>query len=158
MRSSKFKVSQASSLTRLKRKKQIPKTCGQAFLSESKKGADRQKNTSTMKKIILFVSSIICTITLNAQNLNVELFDQYVRADARYSGSWTYVGPDGSEYALLGAFSGLAAYSIDNAPVTEVGFIAGPESNWREITVVDNHAYVTTEGSAHSFIEDHPVH
>lgn len=100
-----------------------------------------------MKKTILLITSVICTITLNAQNLNVELFDQYLRADVRYSGSWTYVAPDGSEYALLGAFSGLAAYSIDNSPVTEVGFVAGPGNNWREITVVGDHAYVTTEGT-----------
>lgn len=85
--------------------------------------------------------------SLFSQNLNVELFDVVNRGDQRYSGSWSYIAPDGKEYALLGAYSGLAAYAIDDAPVTEVGFVAGPGSNWREITVVKDHAYVTTEGS-----------
>jgi len=84
---------------------------------------------------------------LLAQNLNVELLDVANRGDERYSGSWTYVGADGAEYALVGAKTGLAAYSIDEVPITEVGFVPGPESNWREITVVKDHAYITTEGT-----------
>ncbi len=100
-----------------------------------------------MKKtlITIFIASLFGS--LFSQSLNVELFDVVNRGDQRYSGSWSYTAPDGKEYALLGAYSGLAAYSIDDAPVTEVGFVAGPGSNWREITVVKDHAYVTTEGS-----------
>lgn len=85
----------------------------------------------------------------NAQSaLNVELFGQIQRSDARYSGSWSYIAPDGSEYALLGAATGTAAYSIDDPnDIVELGFVPGPTSNWREITVIGQHAYVTTEGS-----------
>jgi len=99
-----------------------------------------------MQKIISIILLMSIINILLAQNLNVELFDLANRGDERYSGSWTYVAPDGAEYALVGAATGLAAYSIDQAPITEVGFVPGPESNWREITVVKNHAYVTTEG------------
>ncbi|MFK7933648.1 MAG: choice-of-anchor B family protein [Saprospiraceae bacterium] len=85
---------------------------------------------------------------LTAQDaLNVELFDQTQREDTRYSGSWSYIAPDGSEYALLGARTGTAIYTIDNQPVTELAFIPGGASNWREITVINDFAYVTTEAS-----------
>lgn len=100
-----------------------------------------------MQKIIFTTLLMSIVNILLAQNLNIELFDVANRGDERYSGSWTYVGADGAEYALVGAKTGLAAYSIDEVPITEVGFIGGPESNWREITVVKDHAYVTTEGT-----------
>ncbi len=100
-----------------------------------------------MQKTICTILVMSIVNILLAQNLNVELFDVANRGDTRYSGSWTYVGADGAEYALVGARTGLAAYSIDNAPITEVGFVPGPGSNWREITVVKDHAYVTTEGT-----------
>ena len=94
------------------------------------------------------------TLLLSAQDaLNVELFGQFNRGDLRYSGSWSYIAPDGSEYALIGAKSGLAVYSIDDASdIQELGFIPGPATNWREITVLDQHAYVTTDvqGTGHS--------
>ncbi len=95
--------------------------------------------------ILFFLSSYNALIAQQA--LNVTLFDQYHRGDERYSGSWAYIAPNGSEYALLGAKTGTAIYTIDNAPIQEVAFIPGPSSNWREITVVGQHAYVTTEGS-----------
>lgn len=80
--------------------------------------------------------------------LNVDLLGEVNRGDSRYSGSWSYVDADGNEYALIGARTGLAAYSIDDpSNMIELGFVPGPESNWREIMVLGNHAYVTTEGS-----------
>jgi len=100
-----------------------------------------------MQKIIFTLLLMNVLSVSFAQNLNVELFDVANRGDQRYSGSWTYVGANGAEYALVGAYTGLAAYSIDEAPITEVGFVGGPGSNWREITVVKDHAYVTTEGT-----------
>jgi len=100
-----------------------------------------------MKKIIVTLLIPGLFGSLFSQSLNVELFDVVNRGDQRYSGSWSYIAPDGKEYALLGAYSDLVAYCIDDVPVTEVGFVSGPGSNWREITVVKDHAYVTTEGS-----------
>jgi choice-of-anchor B domain-containing protein len=88
---------------------------------------------------------------LSAQTaLNMELFSQFNRGDTRYSGSWAYIDSQGNEYALLGAKTGTAAYSIDEVVMSELGFVGGPESNWREITVIGNHAYVTTEGNSDS--------
>ena len=99
-----------------------------------------------MKKIFPFFF-LLCSLSLAAQNImNVELFGQFNRGDERYSGSWAYTAPDGSEYALIGAKTGTAVYSIDDADdITELGFIPGPATNWREITVIDQHAYVVTD-------------
>ncbi len=99
---------------------------------------------------ILFLLSISLT-SLAQESLNVELFGLVNRGDERYSGSWSYIGADGSEYALIGAKSGLAVYSIDDPlAIEELGFVSGPSSNWREITVLGDYAYVTTEGPSDS--------
>ncbi|MCB0581285.1 MAG: choice-of-anchor B family protein [Phaeodactylibacter sp.] len=88
-------------------------------------------------------------LSLPAQeSLNVELFAQYNRGDGRASGSWSYVAPDGSEYAVLGAQTGTAIVKIDDPEdIREAGFVPGYSSNWREVIVVGGHAYVVTEGS-----------
>ena len=96
----------------------------------------------------LFISVFLPILAFSQDRENVSLFGQFHRGEARYSGSWVYVDlKSRAEYALLGTKTGTAIYSIDNQPVREVGFIEGPPSNWREITVLGDYAYVTTEGS-----------
>jgi len=97
-----------------------------------------------------FLLCFTCLTYCTAQDaLNIDLFGQFHRGDIRYSGSWAYIDGDGNEYALLGTRTGVAAYTIDDQfAIEEVGFIPGPESNWREITVIDGFAYVTSEGSS----------
>lgn len=94
------------------------------------------------------------TFLMSAQDaLNVELFGLVNRGDERYSGCWSYVSPDGSEYALIGAKTGTAIYPIDDPDnIVELDFVPGPETNWREITVLGEHAYVVTDvtGTNHS--------
>ncbi|MBK8566364.1 MAG: choice-of-anchor B family protein [Saprospiraceae bacterium] len=81
-------------------------------------------------------------------SLNVQLVGQYNRGDTRYSGSWAYIAQDGKEYALLGAKTGTVAYCItESCSIEEKGFVSGPETNWREITVIGHHAFVTTDVS-----------
>jgi choice-of-anchor B domain-containing protein len=101
-------------------------------------------------RIIIFLCIISAGLLPAQTALNMELFSQFNRGDTRYSGSWAYIDSQGNEYALLGARTGTAAYSIDDAMMTELGFISGPISNWREITVIGDKAYVTTEGSSDS--------
>jgi choice-of-anchor B domain-containing protein len=100
-----------------------------------------------MRIITLLLLLAIPMPAFNQSSLNLDLFAQYDRGDERYSGSWVYVDAAGSEYALLGAKTGTAIYAIDEAPLEELAFIPGPSSNWREITVIGDHAFVTTEGS-----------
>ena len=90
---------------------------------------------------------VFCASILGQKAKNVELFGKFDRGDDRYSGCWIYNGPNGDEYALLGTTSGTAIYSMnDSKNIEELAFIPGPYSNWREITVLEHHAYVVTEG------------
>ncbi|MBK6905166.1 MAG: choice-of-anchor B family protein [Saprospirales bacterium] len=96
---------------------------------------------------LIFFFWFLSFAPLYGQNAwNMELLWEYNRGDERYSGSWCYAAPDGQEYALLGAKTGTAIYRLEE-PFSEVGFIPGPVSNWREITVVGHQAYVVTEGT-----------
>jgi choice-of-anchor B domain-containing protein len=98
--------------------------------------------------LTLLMIPFLCLPLLAQNSQNVSLFGQFHRGDIRYSGSWTYTNFNSrTEYALLGTRTGTAIYAIDNQPVQELAFIAGPASNWREITVLGSYAYVVTEGS-----------
>ena len=102
-----------------------------------------------MRKIhlipILFFISLTC---FGQDNWNVTLLGQGMTNDIRYSGSWAYIAPDDSEYALIGARSGLAVFPIDDpANLEMVGWVPGPVTNWREITVLGQHAFVVTDVS-----------
>ncbi|MCI4647559.1 MAG: hypothetical protein MRY85_05065, partial [Phaeodactylibacter sp.] len=101
-------------------------------------------------RLVTFACLLFFPSFFHAQDaLNVSLCGQYNPGDGRASGSWSYVGADGTEYALLGAQTGTAVVEIGtNGDLTERAFIPGPPSNWREITVVGDHAYVVTEGGA----------
>jgi len=101
-------------------------------------------------RLLTFACLLLLYTFAGAQDaLNVNLFGQYNPGDGRASGSWSYVGANGTEYALLGAQTGTAVVEISsNGDLTERAFIPGPPSNWREITVVGDHAYVVTEGNA----------
>ena len=95
----------------------------------------------------LFIFTFL-SIVLSAQvSQNVELLKQFDRGSNAYSGSWIYTNDQGEEYGLVGSNSGVAAYPLEEGNNQEVGFVMGPTSRWREITVIKDHAYVTTEGN-----------
>ena len=65
-----------------------------------------------------------------------------------YSALWGYVAPNGREYAILGCATGTAFFDVtDSANIVEVGFISGPTSNWREMKVFSNYAYIVSEAN-----------
>lgn len=93
-------------------------------------------------------SLLFAYVSVAQESLNVSLYAQYNPGDGRASGSWYYAGPDGKEYAILGAQTGTAVVHIKGPNnLEEVAFIPGYSSNWREVTVVGQQAYVVTEGS-----------
>ncbi|MBT8194834.1 MAG: choice-of-anchor B family protein, partial [Bacteroidia bacterium] len=103
-------------------------------------------------KLKLIITAIICCLTLN--NLysqiseNISLFGQLDPEPIRYSGSFGYIDSLGNEYALLGAHDHLFVISIDDSTNIHVlDSVAGPGSNWREIAVIGETAFVVTEGS-----------
>lgn len=69
---------------------------------------------------------------------------------AGYSNIWGYTSPQGREYALLGANTGLSIVDITvPRQLVEVAFVpgAGP-SSWREIKTWSHYAYVVSEATA----------
>lgn len=96
------------------------------------------------------------TGTLTAQEpvtpktYNTTLFDALdpsppVSPYERYSALWGYTAPDGREYALLGGAAGTHIIDITEKPITEVAFIPGPVSPWREMKTYSHYAYVVNE-------------
>jgi len=99
--------------------------------------------------LLLSIAILLTSRVSTAQpSLNLELLFQIDRGDGRYSGCWYYADSLGREYALLGAKTGLAVILIDHPNVpSEVDFVPGPVTNWREVTVVGDFAYVVTDVS-----------
>ena len=75
-----------------------------------------------------------------------------------YSACWSYIHPDGREYAVIGvgdghcdggsSSEGTAIYNVTNPAAPHlVGFIPGPPSIWREMKQYRNWIYVVTEGT-----------
>ena len=59
---------------------------------------------------------------------------------------WGYASPDGSEYALVGTQTGLSIVSLANpANPTELFFIAGDQTSWRDIKTWETYAYVVCD-------------
>jgi choice-of-anchor B domain-containing protein len=99
----------------------------------------------------LFFSVLVLTsvpgTSIAQTSFNVSLFGTLNPVPIRYSGSWGYTAPGGAEYALLGGFQGTHIIAIDDSTdIHQIDFVDGQDSNWREITVIGDHAYVVTEG------------
>ncbi len=96
-----------------------------------------------MKKLCLLLFTVIFTLPLAAQ-LNMTLRAE-VDFPQRLNDIWGYEN-NGREYALVGTTTGIAIFDItDPDNPEEKGFLSGPESNWRDIKVIDTYAYVTNE-------------
>lgn len=64
------------------------------------------------------------------------------------SSLWGYTAPNGTEYAIVGSCDGTSIVSLaDLNTMTEVAFIPGTQSIWREVKTWRNYAYVTTEAN-----------
>lgn len=99
-------------------------------------------------KLKLLFASVAFTTIVTAQNLNVKFRSQFKFASGvSCSNICGYVDKTGKEYALVGTSKGMSIVDISNPDKpAEVKAITGPESQWREIKVKGNYAYVTTEG------------
>ncbi len=95
----------------------------------------------------LFIFTCLAYVLPAQVSQNVELLKQFDRGSNAYSGSWIYTNDQGEEYGLVGSNSGVAVYPLEEGNNQELGFVMGPTSRWREITVIKDHAYVTTEGN-----------
>ncbi len=97
-----------------------------------------------MKRSITLVMLCIASISTFAQ-LNLEYVGN-ITYDQILSDIWGYVAPDDTEYGIVGVFDGVSVVSIaDPANPTEVDFVPGANSGWRDIKTWKDFAYVINE-------------
>ncbi|MCH8903156.1 MAG: choice-of-anchor B family protein [Bacteroidetes bacterium] len=102
-----------------------------------------------LRYTVTFILIICFGLSSQAQtSLNVSLFGQLDPEPIHYAGCWGYTDSSGAEYALIGAYTGTSIIAIDDSlNIYEVDFVTGPSNNWREMTVINDFAYVVSEGS-----------
>jgi len=97
-----------------------------------------------MKKTLLLLSFFL-SATFSFAQLNVSYVGN-LEYNVDLNDIWGYKAPDGTEYALVGATNGFSIVSLADATnPTEVAFIPGDNSVWRDIKVWEDFAYVTTD-------------
>jgi choice-of-anchor B domain-containing protein len=95
-----------------------------------------------------FLAAFALAASVVAQGTNCALIGT-LNQHTPYNDIWGYVAPNGKEYALLGATTGLSVVdcSVPSAPV-ERGFFPWATSIWRDIRTYSHYAYVSSEGGA----------
>ncbi len=95
----------------------------------------------------------ITTLLLSAFALSVfaqlnVTFKGNVTYNEEVTDVWGYVTPAGDEYALVGAIGGVSIVDLsDPENPTEVFYVAGVASGWRDIKTWGEYAFVTNETS-----------
>ncbi len=94
----------------------------------------------------LLLSLSLCWLSLTAfGQLNMTLLS-HVQYNANGNDIWGWVAPDSTEYAIMGLVNGVSIVSLaDPSNATEVAFIPGQNSTWRDIKTWGHYAYVTTD-------------
>lgn len=100
-----------------------------------------------MKKIfLLFLLILNTSISIQAQ-LNVALEGQ-LNYPQKMSDVWGYTDALGNEYALAGKKNGVVILDISPPTTpTELHFISGVNTSWRDIKTYGNYAYVINEAA-----------
>lgn len=113
-----------------------------------------------MKKLLLFATFIILHSTfviyeVRAQSKNMNLMDTLHYTFGSANDIWGYVDTVGTEYALVGLTTGLSVVELsDPLSPTQVAFLPGPQSTWRDIKTWSHYAYVTNESDSGLLIVD----
>ncbi|MCG8331993.1 MAG: choice-of-anchor B family protein [Chitinophagales bacterium] len=95
----------------------------------------------------IFLFTLAFCFSAKAQ-LNMELLSQ-VQYNEDLNDVWGWADPEtGIEYAIVGLRNGTSIVSLeDPTNATQVAYIPGPSSTWRDIKTWGNYAYVTNETS-----------
>lgn len=101
-----------------------------------------------MKKILITGLLISCTLQVMAQSRAVTFLGQHTY-NTGINDVWGYADTaNNKEYALVGVNDGLSIVDVTNAATpTEVEFVSGPSSIWRDMKTWDHYAY-----TVHDFI------
>jgi choice-of-anchor B domain-containing protein len=101
-----------------------------------------------MKKIILSLTFylLLAITTIYAQK-NLSLLGSLNFPGQSLSGVWHYNDTTGKEYALIGAFNGIAIVDITNPTnPQQIIQLPGVGSTWHEVKVIGDYAYAVSEG------------
>ena len=99
-----------------------------------------------MKTRLLFAFSLLLSVSTFGQ-LNMT-YQGNITYDEELSDIWGYVAPDSTEYALVGVYNGVSIVDVsDPENPTELFFLDGVNSGWRDIKTWGEHAYVSNETS-----------
>lgn len=98
-----------------------------------------------MKKPLLLLLAVLSCSILFGQ-LNMQLLSK-ISYNEDLSDVWGWVDEDtGTEYAIVGLRNGVSIVSLeDPSNATELFYIPGPSSTWRDIKTWGDFAYVTNE-------------
>ncbi len=97
-----------------------------------------------MKSIITLLCFFFFSISLFSQ-LNMTLRGQ-VEYTQQLNDIWGYADDQGNEYALVGAFNGVSIVNVtDPDAPSEVAYLPGVGSMWRDLKTWGTNAYVTNE-------------
>ena len=113
-----------------------------------------------MKKIFLLLISFLPFFSISQSNYNLTLVGEFdwsgLSYDSEGSDIWGWRNTStGVEYALVGLNSGFSVVELSNPQnPTEVFFIPGANTTWRDIKTWENYAYVTNEGGDGLLIVD----
>lgn len=104
-----------------------------------------------MKNLLSCFLIIFTALNVNAQGVNIDLLSQ-VDYESLHNTAlndvWGYVDEDGNEYALVGAQKGVSVVDVtDPQNPTEIYWLPGSNSVWRDLKVNGDYAYITTEGN-----------
>ena len=98
-----------------------------------------------MKHLLLLTISLSFLILKSQQNLNMALKGNLTYPGKDLSDIWGYADSSGNEYALVGVYDGTSIVSLTGSP-TELFFIPGASTIWRDLKTHEHYAYVTNEG------------
>ncbi|MEY3160264.1 MAG: hypothetical protein RIT25_255 [Planctomycetota bacterium] len=96
--------------------------------------------------VLLTVAALALPAAAQTRNcVLLGTFNQY----AAYNDVWGYVAPNGKEYALLCATSGMVVVDCSNpAQPVQRGYFPWATSTWRDVRTYGTYAYVSSEAGA----------
>ena len=113
-----------------------------------------------MKKFFLILTIFLPFFSISQSNYNLNLVGEFdwngLSYDSEGSDIWGWRNTStGVEYALVGLNTGFSVVELSNPQnPTEVFFIPGANTTWRDIKTWENYAYVTNEGGDGLLIVD----
>ncbi|MEM9023240.1 MAG: choice-of-anchor B family protein [Bacteroidota bacterium] len=103
------------------------------------------------KKFVILAGLIACLAGSAHAQLNMTQLGrlEYTGLLQILNDIWGWADGNGNEYALVGKFDGTSIVDVtDPANPTEVFFLPGPFSSWRDLKTWDGHVYVTNEADS----------